>query len=626
MDITPLYELRVRLRTAAIAGSNLCEEDFRLKHSVEALKPLESASPVFAKIGQLTNALITPGGEDKAGQLLEALSLVDAVLCTQAKVDADGELQPLLLQETVGVIHDIPYSRIKDLMEALSSSGERHFAHVLELHKKNEELFLDYRVIPLLVGALGTSYTALAEKASMWLRAMGKPILPLLKKGFEPNGKKEMTRRVQVIDEIAGQDENDFYVKQLTNAVKETKIALIYALRHSQENEELLLTLAKTEKGNAKNVACSALVWMEGKGAQEFFGKLAIKNEEDTLSYIRESGTAWASRLAADELHSFMQKFEDILARKGKVDEEVTGEQRARFIRYLYVLEGKDCHMVSGCCERLAKLAESSQMQQVKFADGPMAAADIKVITAKHLFAYMLVRPDEELCRTALQLYEKSKGTKNGEAFFPAALLAHMLQNEDSTPWIEAELKQDKKSVLLSVFAETLEALCWNEEKKTWAFEARKADYDKVKELRPVRQQVKGTFTQFIMKLQQRSLDMVLSRCIPEHDSEYEEELLEYFYQKARKDSGPAHGSNSYCDILRQYGFPKCEGIAVNRFQYLQEPGAKVKMSYIAEFIYWLPGTDEAKRAEVKALFRMIQEKRLSAKIENWNEDFFTGY
>ena len=41
MDITPIYELRDRLRTAMIAGTNLLAEDFRLKRAVEAMAPLE---------------------------------------------------------------------------------------------------------------------------------------------------------------------------------------------------------------------------------------------------------------------------------------------------------------------------------------------------------------------------------------------------------------------------------------------------------------------------------------------------------------------------------------------------------------------------------------------------------
>ena len=39
MDLTPLYELRERLKTSAIAGTTLMEDDFRLKRALEGFTP-----------------------------------------------------------------------------------------------------------------------------------------------------------------------------------------------------------------------------------------------------------------------------------------------------------------------------------------------------------------------------------------------------------------------------------------------------------------------------------------------------------------------------------------------------------------------------------------------------------
>lgn len=52
MDTKPIYELRARLRAAAIAGASLLAEDFRLKRAAEAIKPLEASSPVLQKSGR----------------------------------------------------------------------------------------------------------------------------------------------------------------------------------------------------------------------------------------------------------------------------------------------------------------------------------------------------------------------------------------------------------------------------------------------------------------------------------------------------------------------------------------------------------------------------------------------
>ena len=59
MDLTPVYELRERLQTGAVAGTGLIMEDFRLKRAVEAAAPLEKASPVLARIVQLSGQIVS---------------------------------------------------------------------------------------------------------------------------------------------------------------------------------------------------------------------------------------------------------------------------------------------------------------------------------------------------------------------------------------------------------------------------------------------------------------------------------------------------------------------------------------------------------------------------------------
>ena len=129
MDTEPIYELRERLRAAGIAGTNLLSEDFRLKRAVEAFKPLETASPVFAKIGQLAQQLLAPDCQNPQGVLLDTMALVDAVICTLGAVDVSGEIQPV---ETLMPVQDdaknsgsmivnAPYSTLKELLEAITA-------------------------------------------------------------------------------------------------------------------------------------------------------------------------------------------------------------------------------------------------------------------------------------------------------------------------------------------------------------------------------------------------------------------------------------------------------------------------------------------------------------------------
>ena len=79
MDLQPLYEVQERLEHAAVAGTGILSEDFRLRRAREGLAPLAAASPVFAKISAGLDALLSAPAEKRGGALLDVLALVDAV-------------------------------------------------------------------------------------------------------------------------------------------------------------------------------------------------------------------------------------------------------------------------------------------------------------------------------------------------------------------------------------------------------------------------------------------------------------------------------------------------------------------------------------------------------------------
>ena len=192
MDLTPIYELRGRLRAAAIAGTELLGEDYRLKRALEGMKPLEAASPVFAKISMLVKKLLAPNCPDRVGLLMEAISLTDAVLCTQGAMAVSGTLQDMEGNSGAMMISNIPYSILHTLLDALQNSGQGRYSYVLDMHEKQPELFEDYRVKQAMVQALGASYAELADQVALWLKQEGEAIVPLLKAGFDKNGKKEI--------------------------------------------------------------------------------------------------------------------------------------------------------------------------------------------------------------------------------------------------------------------------------------------------------------------------------------------------------------------------------------------------------------------------------------------------
>ena len=428
MDLTPLYELRERLRAGAIAGAALAADDFRLARALEGLAPLEKASPVFAKLGQLARSVLAPDCQDRAGALLDAITLCDAVLTTQGAVAVPGELEALPPRAGGTALTNAPYSVVAPLVEALTTSGSGHYSTVVDTHETHPELFSDYRVRDALVKALGAKYAELADTAGQWLCQEDKSILPLLTQGFDPAGKKEMARRVQVIDTIAGGSLNDWYISQLEGAKKQVRVMLIYALRHCPENLELLLKLAKTEKFDNKDAARWALARIQNPGALPFWREMMEADLIENMRFFMASDSPAATALTAELLE---RELEDLLAPD---DAPWYTEKEKRLANLLYALVGKTGPAICDAYRKGAALGTKldgsrawkngkGHINEQMFFQRPGGQ--------KHPFSVALVEvlnqsiqwnPDPGLCALAEELYESYGGLWAGPAVCAALL------------------------------------------------------------------------------------------------------------------------------------------------------------------------------------------------------------
>ena len=428
MNLEAVYELRERLETAAVAGVNLIQEDFRLKRAVQQMEPYAKASPVFQKIYGMAGKLLTPECEDRAGVLLDTLGLLDAVLCTQGAVTAAGELSPLPGGKKGHACTNAPYSVVAPLVEALTTSGSGHYSTVVDTHETHPELFSDYRVRDALVKALGAKYAELADTAGQWLCQEDKSILPLLTQGFDPAGKKEMARRVQVIDTIAGGSLNDWYISQLEGAKKQVRVMLIYALRHCPENLELLLKLAKTEKYDNKDAARWALARIQNPGALPFWREMMEADLIENGRFFMASNSPAATALTAELLE---RELEDLLAPD---DAPWYTEKEKRLANLLYALVGKTGPAICDAYRKGAALGTKldgsrawkngkGHINEQMFFQRPGGQ--------KHPFSVALVEvlnqsiqwnPDPGLCTLAEELYESYGGLWAGPAVCAALL------------------------------------------------------------------------------------------------------------------------------------------------------------------------------------------------------------
>ena len=298
MNITPVYELRTQLRTAAIAGTSLLSENFRLKKAAENFSAISSASPVFAKINEQLNILLK---ENTPQALLDTITLTDSVITVLASVGTAAEITPAESSVIPAAIINAPYSRLSALISALTASGSGNFRTVKDAWETDKEIFRDYRVMPALISALGASYGELADLASdIIIEVGGENMIPVLKNDFDPKGKKDMVRRVEIIEKTAGARENDFYLEQLEYAEKDVKGALILALSHDEGNTEKLTEIVKTEKAKNKKTALYVLTTFNNEKAIQFVTEYSKKKPADVLEAIQYASSEWASELTAD--------------------------------------------------------------------------------------------------------------------------------------------------------------------------------------------------------------------------------------------------------------------------------------------------------------------------------------
>ena len=305
MDISPLFVLQQRLHAAALAGAASCPGDARLAQACEALAPLEAAAPVFRKLGDLVRKLRAPEGEGRAAVLLEALTLADALACTQAAVAVPGEAGPVELAGQGGIVADVPYSVLQPFRGDSSRSRKSPEERLWASPALRPELFREYRLYGFLRQGLAES-SALTVKLVEWLAEAGENLLPLLAEGFDPDGGKEMVWRVHMLDKALAGAANDFYCAQLDRqegGKPESGVirrALIRALRHRKENAARLLELCRTEKDEwTWETIFLILGRMDDPAALDW-----LRKEAENDPYVVLDALEYADSLPAGELVS----------------------------------------------------------------------------------------------------------------------------------------------------------------------------------------------------------------------------------------------------------------------------------------------------------------------------------
>lgn len=647
MDTTPIYELRARLRAAGIAGTSLLSEDFRLKRAYEAFKPLEAASPVFAKLGQLTTQLLAPNCPNLQGALLDTITLADAVICTLGTVDIKGEVAALDIVDTErntgSIIVNAPYSTLKELLEALTTSGSGHYAYVCDVRENRPELFRDYRVRYALVQALGAPYAELANEVKEWMKAdQDKTILPLLYKDFDPKGKKEMVRRVMVIDAIAGAEANDFYLEMLESAQKDIRLALLNALRHNLENVTLLLDLVKKEKGKNKDKVLELLAEMDDTKACDFYQQMMKKKPENALQNLKDTTTDWSAELVAAQCNEMFAQIDalNIMSEEKKLE---VSERLQKVIRALFGKGGTAiCECYRSLLARKDKInplfretwkvdKKNNAIDILRYGviettdDAPSnsfiaSARKIEIALGKILHHSLIVNPDAALQELALELYTEYV------TFLPAAVTAKLIRNEECAQWLAASVPEQSKEHKAAIL-EAATYIKWDQKQERYLFAGSYVDtfadsyeYEYYNPHKTVEVPIELSHAKEVMdwlkQYETKAADDILGQWVALNDKEQCQEMGAYFYKRALV--SPDYNSNIY--YMNACGWTVCKGLGIKYVQ--KNPNITSWSLY-----YWLIDLSKDKDAvmeEAKAICDTI--KGGGIKLKNVKVQDFEKY
>lgn len=346
--MNPLVELKERLVHITIAGTELLEEDFRLKKTMETFSVLAEKNPIFQKLYLGLKQLFEAEKPQKPIMLLNILGLLDAVLYTQAQTGMEGDYQEIVTSQHLNMPEQYRYSIIKPVLEALSTTGSGRLNVVEDAVKHTPEIFKDYRILNALIQDLDDTYGEMASLVTRILEGLstGKSLgfyeydeneyrnskfrhyplpkvdstslIELLKEQFDPQGKRVMAKRLKLIATIAKETENDWYLSILKTAKKEVREECISALQYCEDNIPTLLELAKKERGKAKDMVYQVLGMMHS-GDMTAFWMETLKQNPQYAVYLKEDCSDEISDLLADTLKPSLEQ--QLLEKEGKETE-----------------------------------------------------------------------------------------------------------------------------------------------------------------------------------------------------------------------------------------------------------------------------------------------------------------
>jgi len=417
---------------------------------------------------------------------------------------------------------------------------------------------------------------------------------------------------------------------------------LILALRHNQENVEFLQELLKSEKGKAKKMAYYALAEMEDAGAEKVFRDMYVKKPADVMVYLSMTTTDWASKLVAESLNTILEPCKN--PEHGKGDNLLTAEQSELLRLNIIALIGKNGQEI---CEayrnafvipqvyhystELKKGTEWKMRMPVR--RGDCGKIDFKRLDASLAFVLdttIRLKPDEDLCRLALELYGNESVEYRKRLFFTVAFSAKLLGEEDCSEWLREQLYtkgllgEKKRKDLGDILGLAMNGISFNEKTDSYylqtMMENETNDMWECVDV-PITQDLSGAFTDVLIDYCCDDVDIRLVHFVNKNNDDCRKRLEEYFRKRAL--TGPQNRLTYYWKGLRECGYESCEGMLV---KYVKQYTGRNELSGwdIYSRLWELPGTAESIEKEAMVVLDMINAGNV--KVRYFNENHYREY
>ncbi|RDU38312.1 hypothetical protein DRW41_01725 [Neobacillus piezotolerans] len=301
MSIQALYELQEETRRLAIAGSSLAIGDAKVKAIIPILKKLGERAPVFKRLSELAETLVTDES-NSAENLLELSGLLASVLYTMGTTGKEGELAQG--EGGIELPTDLSWLELQPLMHALETKGYGRTEIIQEAVKSGK--FRDLRLVLPFINGLEDSYPEIGIFiAENVLPRFGKEALPFIEESFSMKGKAGDGKKLKAIHGILGNEGLPFYLECLENGSPQIKEAALELLANYDEAEEAILEQTTAKRAETRRAAYSALA---ARGTAAALKRLSEAVESKDQEMILQIARANPSPGIADALLGFAEK------------------------------------------------------------------------------------------------------------------------------------------------------------------------------------------------------------------------------------------------------------------------------------------------------------------------------